>query len=441
MTSGPADLDADILAYLAHDLDATRQDDLDRRLCADAAAAARFAHLCRHEIVLATVLRGTSGTRRVRPRRLAAPPMGRWWWAAAAVLMVAVGCGLAFRWGRHASPPLLATVTQSSGRSSVHGDGALGEVAVGTPLPAGAQLVIGADARLAFAYADGSRIALEPGSRLTLAAGLGKQVEVERGGLQASVTPQPEGRPLRLVTPQGEAVVVGTRFAMAVDAQTTRLTVSEGTVRLGRAADGASCLVKAGFACAVSAAVTPLVLQWAEPLAARLPAGARITRPSDLSAWEGEWSSPAGFPGLSALGSHAPRPGTRFMGEIRSPVWSDGPPAGADRYLAVRYLATGFRLGDRLKFMLKDARGVIYHGVIQPTTDAWSDAIVRLDGAFLDLGRSATPMPDGMPISQIVLLPIAPDGQEGISGPRLWLAEVICFSAPGAVTVQPVGRP
>lgn len=430
MIAQQSELDADILAYLANDLDPARQKQLDRRLCAEPAVAVRFAQLCRHEVALAAALTGAQVVS--RPRLLPRRPLPRraspWWWVAAAVLLATIGSGTMVYAGQHKPSPLAIIVESTAA-----------DLAIGRSLYADTPLMVGA--RLAFAYPDGSRIDLEPGSRATLLADPGKRIAIERGTLQASVMPQPAGRPLRVTTPQGEALVVGTHFTLLVDASATRLTVTEGKVQLSRLSDGASCLVKAGFSCTASESTQPLALHWATRLAEHLPRAAQIVWQAELSTWEGESGSPSGFAGLHALGSHAPQPGTRFMGEIRSPTLLSGPTAGHERYLALRYLAAGFRPGDQLKFMLKNAQGAIYHGIITPQIDVWTDAVVRLDGSFVNLDHAATGMPEGMPITQIVLLPVAPDGKDGVSGPRVWLGEVLTFTTAEAVAVEQVNRP
>jgi ferric-dicitrate binding protein FerR (iron transport regulator) len=440
VSSGYDDLDADILAYLAHDLDPARLDGLDRHLRDDATAAARFALLCRHELALTAALlqRPTARHPAARPRpprsRRLTAGAGRWPWLVAAMLVAAITAGMAILGGRPASgpdEPGVATITEATGRSTISGHGANTDASPGMSLRAGARLAVGADARLLVTYADGSRLALDPDSRVALLTDGGPLVVLERGGIEAAISPQPAGRPFRLTTPQGQVEVVGTRFRLRVAGAITRLEVSDGKVRLSRSDDHATVLVQAGFACAAAGAAQPLTVQWIDRLAQRLPQGTRILLQADLSTWAGDQAAPPGFAGLAALGSHLPQPGTRFMGEVRSPLLGAGLASGPDRYLCLRYLSTGFRTGDRVKIMLKDDLGTIFHGEIRATGGAWADATVRLDGAFVDLDHAANPMPTGTRIAQIVLLAAAPDGQPGIAGPRLWLGDlVVCSGAP-----------
>lgn len=59
----------------------------------------------------------------------------------------------------------------------------------------------------------------------------GGHVSLHSGRVEAEVAPRPPGHPLRITTPHGEAVIVGTRFSLVVDNVATLLRVTEGTVR------------------------------------------------------------------------------------------------------------------------------------------------------------------------------------------------------------------
>jgi ferric-dicitrate binding protein FerR (iron transport regulator) len=74
----------------------------------------------------------------------------------------------------------------------------------------------------------------------------GKRAHLESGSLAADVARQPQGRAFVLTTPQAEIRVLGTKFTLSVSADTTRLEVTEGRVRLTRLADKRSVDVTAG---------------------------------------------------------------------------------------------------------------------------------------------------------------------------------------------------
>jgi len=72
------------------------------------------------------------------------------------------------------------------------------------------------------------------------------RVELDHGALQAVVTKQPTKRPFLLVTPEAEALVVGTALRLVTGGHHTRLEVTEGEVLFRRLHDGAEVSVEAG---------------------------------------------------------------------------------------------------------------------------------------------------------------------------------------------------
>ncbi len=103
-------------------------------------------------------------------------------------------------------------------------------------------------------WPDGTRIDIE-GETLVKSLSLspGKRIEIDRGTFRAEVTRQPQGRPLTIATPHAEASVLGTRLAVMVSGDSTRLEVTEGRVRLRRRSDGKTVDVAAGHYAVVAA--------------------------------------------------------------------------------------------------------------------------------------------------------------------------------------------
>src|SRR5262245_17813635 len=87
------------------------------------------------------------------------------------------------------------------------------ELAVGERPAAGSDAV--SRGRVGLRYDDGTRVELRAKSTLR-DLGKDKSMVLERGTLSAHVTKQPEGRPMVIRTPQGEATIVGTRFRLAI---------------------------------------------------------------------------------------------------------------------------------------------------------------------------------------------------------------------------------
>lgn len=129
----------------------------------------------------------------------------------------------------------------------------------GLPLVAGRGLETGTEGTAHFRFADGTRVEVGMQAQLRdVVEAPAKRIVVARGEVLADVLKQPAGRPLTLVTPQGEARVLGTRLRLAVEVEATLLEVREGRVRLTRGADGRGVDVASGFY-AVAAAGVELV--------------------------------------------------------------------------------------------------------------------------------------------------------------------------------------
>lgn len=104
---------------------------------------------------------------------------------------------------------------------------------------------VDAAAPLALAWRDGSRIDLAPGTRLELLpAAPGRRLRLGSGALHADIAAQDE--PLRILTPDAQVEVVGTRFRLGFEGGATRLEMYAGTVRLVGADGAGGRLVSAG---------------------------------------------------------------------------------------------------------------------------------------------------------------------------------------------------
>jgi len=117
----------------------------------------------------------------------------------------------------------------------------------------GQEVRTGPDGRVTLRYDDKTTIEIGEESDLTLLISesrrnRSKRLYLDRGELSADVAKQRANAPMRIATPHAEVEVIGTRFTLAVDAEarTTRLEVTEGRVRLTRAADTASVVIAGG---------------------------------------------------------------------------------------------------------------------------------------------------------------------------------------------------
>ena len=95
-------------------------------------------------------------------------------------------------------------------------------------------------------FDDGTLVTLGGGCEVSINESTrGKRLELRAGVLSAVVSPQPEGKPLRIGTVTAELEVLGTVLTVEVNQEETGLSVTEGAVRFKRLADGDSIEVPA----------------------------------------------------------------------------------------------------------------------------------------------------------------------------------------------------
>lgn len=160
-------------------------------------------------------------------------------------------------------PPARAgTVAAAAAVENVVGDVRLAggeKLERGQWIAPGQAVETGADGGFAvLLFPDGTRVALEPGSRIDdVAASPAKRIVLSRGAARARVAPQPAGAPMVFSTPHGEAKVLGTVLRLAVDPRSAELVVERGRVVL-TTPDGHSAQVNGGHAAAAVAGRPPV---------------------------------------------------------------------------------------------------------------------------------------------------------------------------------------
>jgi hypothetical protein len=94
-------------------------------------------------------------------------------------------------------------------------------------------------------FPDGTRLDLGPGTVLgAMATSPAKSIPLEQGDLLATVTRQPAGAPMRILTAHAEVGVVGTTLRVLAEAARTHVLVSDGQVRVKGAAVAAGTMVE-----------------------------------------------------------------------------------------------------------------------------------------------------------------------------------------------------
>jgi hypothetical protein len=234
----------------------------------------------------------------------------RWVITLAATLLIAVGTSYGYWNSRYWRP--VATIR------SVQGDvqwlpagstvGAPTQPQVAQQLMHGDRVILAEGAEMRIQYADGTRLDVSAGSRVTFRWGgwrFLKGVYLEHGRITAKVAPQVWHGAMTFETPVAVARVVGTELTLRASTGATRLDVFEGQVELRRTVDGRTAQVMAnqvGLASADDLTVKPA--QWPlfrDGLIARLDsdgdAAARLILPM-----RGDAALPVAPQGLAWLG-------------------------------------------------------------------------------------------------------------------------------------------
>ncbi|MFO0552534.1 MAG: VIT domain-containing protein [Polyangiaceae bacterium] len=207
------------------------------------------------------------------------------------------------------NPPAVAELGWSGTVDSVtHAstDGAVGfEVCKDTCQPAssGAQIGPGSTlrtdskTRARVSLADGTWIALDRNSEVTLPAGSTRVAKVERGMVIADVNKVDGAEPAKLILPQGEVAVLGTKVACTVTDRRAAVEVVRGEVEVTSLA-GSSAKVRAGEEATLSDRGEPVVAQ--------------KTTMSDMLEWSSESADDVDAPALRGVGElRARKPGSQ----------------------------------------------------------------------------------------------------------------------------------
>jgi ferric-dicitrate binding protein FerR (iron transport regulator) len=111
--------------------------------------------------------------------------------------------------------------------------------------PSGAAVVV---------WTDGSRLSLPPGSRVVLSQTEGeKRITLLTGAFEATFSKQRPGECFMIVTPEGQAKVLGTTVKVVRGTSGTAISVVQGRVRVERTSDGAEADVSSRHEVLVSA--------------------------------------------------------------------------------------------------------------------------------------------------------------------------------------------
>ena len=134
------------------------------------------------------------------------------------------------------APQAVAKVTAVQGDVQLAGNEAM-PAEIGLAIMTGQEIVTPVGASLALEFADKTVVQVGDGSAVSIHLNEttgGKEIEIDRGEIFATVAKQDPARPMRIITPHAIATVVGTQFRLTVTVDQTLLDVTEGTVLLDR---------------------------------------------------------------------------------------------------------------------------------------------------------------------------------------------------------------
>ena len=183
----------------------------------------------------------------VQPRRRRFGPWLARIGLAAAVLIGVLSAALWYRWPFSAKPvpPAQPAIHGLARLELLQGDVQIVKAAGPVYAAAGQELQHGdgihtpaEDGFAILVYADGSRLELSPGTNLILEENGGKRLLLTEGQLAAEVTSQPDGTPMRVITPHAELTVPGTRFTAVTNSTGTRVDLEQGRLQFKRLSDG-----------------------------------------------------------------------------------------------------------------------------------------------------------------------------------------------------------
>ena len=144
------------------------------------------------------------------------------------------------------SPIARVTALNGSVQWTTGGGRVRSDLEIGTPIHGGVLETLNHDSRVECEFLDGTKISLSGHSRATIYEHQHQKIlHVREGYMFADVKPQPKDKPMRVITRTAEAEVLGTKFQVACEQQSTSLSVKEGLVQVRRLADGSTSKVPA----------------------------------------------------------------------------------------------------------------------------------------------------------------------------------------------------
>ena len=233
-------------SYLLGTISGEEMEELDQRLKDDEGSRAKFTAAARLDTNLRDAASSFEGKDEAKSSII--PATQKWRFGlgmVAALVMAAILTSQFYRGSFSEESPgaieEIARVADFNGAVTWIADGEQieGYLEVGNDLSGGTLEVSSLDSWAELVFRDGSSVWVSGPAVVTISEGDGgKMIRLREGDLSLDVSPQPEGKPMRVITPSAEAVVLGTQFNVSASSSWTSLTVNEGKVQVTRLADG-----------------------------------------------------------------------------------------------------------------------------------------------------------------------------------------------------------
>jgi hypothetical protein len=177
---------------------------------------------------------------RVRSAMKSASPASRLVrWAVAITVILIAGVYLLRTASTPAGDPEIVRITELHGSLQWTGDGGRvrRDLEVGRWLRGGTLESLATDSWGKLEFRDGSTVTISGQAALTIFEDEQKELYLGQGRLSATVSPQPTGKPMLILTPTSRLEILGTQFNVDAQSSSTVVTVNEGRVRVTRLSD------------------------------------------------------------------------------------------------------------------------------------------------------------------------------------------------------------
>lgn len=297
----------------------------------------------------------------------------------------------------------------------------------------------GRESSTVLAYKDATSIVLANDTVFTVEKASQKRLTLDEGSMAANVSPQPPSKPMLIRTPHAEIQVIGTRFSVETEPQRTKLSVTEGKVRIRliQQGDGQWVEVPAGsYALAEPAkpvfveSIPNLPKTWSEDFEQGLPAdwdrGQRVKGGTGKGDW---WSVKAER--IDSDGKTFYQIGSQLKRSDGEGLFQIHPDTHIHLHVRIgRQDWVNFYLATRSTGPVPEYSNYLFKGLHNHIKKhGWYEVTIPIQAFQKRLDISKHPQPNDMPI-QIVLSSLEPDRNLTIA--KIWVTQ----GGPGQIVAR-----